>query len=119
MALDDFGTGYSSLAQLKTLPLDTLKVDKSFISNIEENNKDANLVKAIIDIANNLDLNVVIEGVETQKQCECLWQSRANIIQGFYFSQPVDKEKMTRLLSKTWEKSVYLTSIDLKVTPIL
>ncbi|MGB0495120.1 MAG: EAL domain-containing protein [Kangiellaceae bacterium] len=118
MALDDFGTGYSSLAQLKALPLDTLKVDKSFIADIENNNKDANLVKAIIDIANNLDLGVVIEGVETQSQCECLWQNRANIIQGFYFSQPVTLGIMNKLLSKTWNRADYLNNLDLNVTSL-
>lgn len=118
LALDDFGTGYSSLAQLKTLPLDTLKVDKSFIQNIQNSAKDANVVKAIIDIANSLELSVVIEGVETQQQCDCLWQSRASIIQGFFFSKPVNFNVMAKLLDKKWEKSSYLSNIAYNVTPL-
>lgn len=78
LALDDFGTGYSSLAQLKTLPLNVLKVDKSFIQNVENNKQDGNIVKAIIDIASNLELDVVIEGVESKEQCDHLWRSRAS-----------------------------------------
>jgi len=118
LALDDFGTGYSSLAQLKTLPLDTLKVDKSFIQNIENSVKDANIVKAIIDIANSLELSVVIEGVETQQQCEYLWQSRASIIQGYFFSKPVSHKDMSKLLIKKWEKLKYLPNFAHNVTSL-
>lgn len=118
LALDDFGTGYSSLAQLKTLPLDTLKVDKSFIQNIQDNPKDANIVKSIIDIANSLELCVVIEGVETMHQCDYLWQSRASIIQGFFFSKPVSFSAMAKLLEKKWTKSSYLTNVADNVTPL-
>lgn len=116
LALDDFGTGYSSLAQLKTLPLDTLKVDKSFIQNIQNSVKDANIVRAIIDIANSLELGVVIEGVETKQQCDYLWQSRASIIQGFFFSKPVNYTAMAKLLDKTWKQSSYLSNTAHNVT---
>ena len=118
LALDDFGTGYSSLAQLKTLPLDTLKVDKSFIENIQTSSRDVNVVKAIIDIARSLDLGVVIEGVESQSQCDYLWQCRAKIIQGYYFSKPVTSEKMTALLNKKWKRSSYLTKVADNVTSL-
>jgi len=118
LALDDFGTGYSSLAQLKTLPLDTLKVDKSFIQNIQNSVKDANIVKAIIDIANSLDLEVVIEGVETKQQCDHLWQSRASVIQGYFFSKPVNPLIMAKLLSKKWDRANYLSNVANNVTPL-
>jgi len=113
LALDDFGTGYSSMAQLKELPLDTLKVDKTFIKNIQSCSKDANIVRAIIDIANSLELEVVIEGVETIEQCDRLWQNKARITQGFLFSEPVDQNAIPELLNKKWNKSTYLTlSVD-------
>lgn len=116
LALDDFGTGYSSLAQLKTLPLDTLKVDKSFIHNIAHNPQDGNIVKAIIDIASSLELNVVIEGVETQEQCDYLWQYRANVIQGFFFSRPLDAKALGFMMAKQWNKSEYLSNTADNVT---
>jgi len=118
LALDDFGTGYSSLSQLKELPLDTLKVDKSFIHNIQHNEQEGNIVRAIIDIANSLNLSVVIEGVESQEQCEYLWHSRANIIQGYFFSRPVSHLVMKDLLTKKWDKSSYLPHASTKVTPL-
>jgi len=118
LALDDFGTGYSSLAQLKILPLDTLKVDKSFINNIHKSKRDGNIVKAIIEVANGLDLNVVIEGVETQEQCDYLWQCRASVIQGYFFSKPVDQSTMYELLEKKWEKQNYLSKTALNVTSL-
>jgi len=118
LALDDFGTGYSSLSQLKELPLDTLKVDRSFIQNIQHNEQDGNIVRAIIDIANNLNLSVVIEGVENQEQCEYLWHSRANIIQGYFFSRPVSNLVMKDLLTKKWDRKNYLSHVSTNVTPL-
>jgi diguanylate cyclase (GGDEF)-like protein/PAS domain S-box-containing protein len=116
LALDDFGTGYSSLAQLKTLPLNVLKVDKSFIQNVESSKQDGNIVKAIIDIASNLELDVVIEGVETKDQCDHLWKSKARIIQGYFFSRPVKHLELESMLSKKWETSEYLNDIVDNVT---
>lgn len=116
LALDDFGTGYSSLAQLKTLPLNVLKVDKSFIQNVENNKQDGNIVKAIIDIASNLELDVVIEGVESKEQCDHLWRSKARVIQGYFFSRPVSHLELEKLLSKKWETSEFLNDIADNVT---
>ncbi len=116
LALDDFGTGYSSLAQLKTLPLNVLKVDKSFIQNVENNKQDGNIVKAIIDIASNLELDVVIEGVESKDQCDHLWRSKARFIQGYFFSRPVHHLELEKLLSKKWETKEYLNDIADNVT---
>jgi len=116
LALDDFGTGYSSLAQLKTLPLNVLKVDKSFIQNVGNSKQDGNIVKAIIDIANNLELDVVIEGVETKDQCDHLWKSKARIIQGYFFSKPLPYLELEKLLPRKWETSEYLNDIADNVT---
>jgi len=116
LALDDFGTGYSSLAQLKTLPLNVLKVDKSFIQNVENSKQDGNIVKAIIDIASNLELDVVIEGVESKEQCDHLWRSKARVIQGYFFSRPVSHQELEKLLSKKWETSEFLNDIADNVT---
>ncbi|TQV85596.1 EAL domain-containing protein, partial [Aliikangiella coralliicola] len=118
LALDDFGTGYSSLAQLKALPFDTLKVDKSFVDNIELDHQDAKVVKAIIDIAKTMEMNVVIEGVESKLQCEYLWKNRAYIVQGFYFSRPVKANLMPELFRKTWHKEEYIGKLISNVTPL-
>ncbi|MDQ7047992.1 MAG: EAL domain-containing protein [Enterobacterales bacterium] len=118
LALDDFGTGYSSLAQLKILPLDTLKVDRDFVKDIGTDPREGKIVKAVIDIAKGLDLDVVVEGVETKEQCEYLWQNNAKIIQGYFFSKPVTPEAMTELFSKSWPQSTYLSPNIAKVTPI-
>ena len=118
LALDDFGTGYSSLAQLKLLPLNVLKVDKSFIQGIEDNKQDGNIVKAIIDIASNLELNVVIEGVETKEQCDLLWKSRARIIQGYFFSKPLKSQELEKLFHRQWSVSEYLMAVTDNVTSL-
>ncbi len=118
LALDDFGTGYSSLSQLKALPLHTLKVDKSFVDNIETNKQDEKVVKAIIDIAKSMEMDVVIEGVESRTQCEYLWKKRAYIVQGYYFSRPVRPSSMPELFNKRWSRDEYLTDIAINVTPL-
>ena len=116
LALDDFGTGFSSLSQLKTLPFDTLKVDKSFVDNIESNTQDAKVVKAIIDIAKTMDMEVVIEGVESKSQCRYLWNNRAYVVQGFYFSRPLKADLVAENFSRRWDKHEYLGEIIPNVT---
>ena len=116
LALDDFGTGYSSLAQLKALPFDTLKVDKSFVDNIENDSQDAKVVKAIIDIAKTMEMEVVIEGVESKSQCEYLWLSGAYIIQGFFFSRPVRGNLMPEIFDRQWHKAEYIGKLTENVT---
>jgi diguanylate cyclase (GGDEF)-like protein/PAS domain S-box-containing protein len=88
-AIDDFGTGYSSLSYLKKLPIDLLKVDRSFIMNIPEDKDDIAITKTIISMANHLNLNVIAEGVENLQQFEFLKQQGCNFYQGFYFSRPL------------------------------
>ena len=94
LALDDFGTGYSSLNYLKKFPIDVLKIDRSFIQDIEIGVKDKNIVKAIIDLSHVLGLKVVAEGVETIKQADILQDIDCDILQGFLFSKPLPKDKL-------------------------
>jgi diguanylate cyclase (GGDEF)-like protein len=92
IAIDDFGTGYSSLRYLSKLPVDTLKIDRSFVSDMTEGNQGLSLVSTIINLAHSLDLKVVAEGVETQQQSELLRGLRCDEMQGYLLSRPVPKE---------------------------
>ena len=87
--MDDFGSGYSSLNMLSSMPIDVLKMDKAFIQNIEHEEKDIQLVKLILDIAKNLNVPVVAEGVETKSQLELLRKLGCRLVQGYYFSRPL------------------------------
>lgn len=98
IAVDDFGTGYSSLSFLKRFPIDQLKIDKSFISQLTSNSHDANIAKALISLAHNMDMHVVAEGIETLEQLNFLNERDCDIGQGFYFSHPLSAKDMTRLL---------------------
>jgi diguanylate cyclase (GGDEF)-like protein/PAS domain S-box-containing protein len=100
LALDDFGTGYSSLAQIKQFPIDTLKVDRSFIRNLSQNSEHKAIIEAIIAMGKTLSLNVVAEGVETMAQDEFLREHVCDEMQGFYFSKPVAPDQFTDLLRK-------------------
>ena len=88
LSIDDFGTGYSSLSYLKQFPIDKLKIDRAFVMDIESNNDDKILAKSIIDLAHNLNLSVIAEGVENDQQLKIIEQLGAEEIQGFYFSKP-------------------------------
>jgi diguanylate cyclase (GGDEF)-like protein/PAS domain S-box-containing protein len=99
IALDDFGTGYSSLAYLRRFPIDEIKIDKSFVRDIDSTSGAASLVQAIIGIARSLDLGVVAEGVETPAQHRFLRKHGCDRMQGYLFSRPLPAEEMVRLLS--------------------
>lgn len=88
-SLDDFGTGYSSLSHLKDLPVDKLKIDRSFINDINVDKQDENLVKSIIQLAANLGIVAVAEGVETKQQLDWLKENGSMLLQGYYFSRPI------------------------------
>jgi len=88
LSIDDFGTGYSSLSYLKQFPIDKLKIDRAFVMDIESNKDDKVLAKTIVDLAHNLNLTIVAEGVENQQQLEIIETLGAEEIQGFYFSKP-------------------------------
>jgi diguanylate cyclase (GGDEF)-like protein len=98
MALDDFGTGYSSLAYLSKLPLDTLKIDRSFVHGMTEKPDDTSIISTIISLAQSLRLKVVAEGVETEQQAQLLRLLRCDQVQGYLFSPPVPAEKIESLL---------------------
>ncbi|MFT6153537.1 MAG: diguanylate cyclase (GGDEF)-like protein [Bermanella sp.] len=88
LAIDDFGTGYSSLSYLKKFPIDTLKVDQTFVHNLEQDSNDQSIVRAIIDLAKHLNLKTVAEGVETEAQWRFLKSLECDFIQGYLFSKP-------------------------------
>jgi len=98
IAIDDFGTGYSSLAYLKEFPVDTLKIDRSFVKDLEHQNNDRAIAHAIVNLAQALNLSVVAEGVENDLQLKILAELNCDIIQGYYFSKPLNAEDMTRML---------------------
>ncbi|MDB4838208.1 EAL domain-containing protein, partial [Marinomonas sp.] len=89
ISLDDFGTGYSSLNYLRSLPIDEIKIDRSFISDLAENEQAQVMVKSIMDLASSFNLKVVSEGVETREQIEVLSNLGTTFYQGYYFSKPV------------------------------
>jgi diguanylate cyclase (GGDEF)-like protein/PAS domain S-box-containing protein len=103
VCLDDFGTGYSSLSYLIRLPIDTLKIDRSFISGIEDKGGRSNVVETIIKLAKNLEMEVVAEGVETSGQFNQLSALRCDQAQGYLFSKPVPAGKATELLRTSSE----------------
>ncbi|MFW5995137.1 MAG: putative bifunctional diguanylate cyclase/phosphodiesterase, partial [Spirochaetia bacterium] len=98
LLIDDFGTGYSSLAYLRRLPVDVLKVDKSFVDRICESKSDQQIVRAIVSMARSLQLSVLAEGVEDTCQLEHLREIECDFIQGFHFSRPVSAEKFRSML---------------------
>ena len=91
--MDDFGSGYSSLNMLTSMPIDALKMDKAFIRNIKPGNKDMKLVELVLNIAKNLEVPVIAEGVETEEEYKMLKAAGCDIIQGYYFSKPVPPEE--------------------------
>jgi diguanylate cyclase (GGDEF)-like protein/PAS domain S-box-containing protein len=105
LAIDDFGTGYSSLSYLHRFPLDTLKIDRSFISVMEEDGEGMEIARSIVPMANNLRLDVVAEGVETIQQVALLKKLQCKYGQGYYFSRPLSAEGIAALLAAdlTWQ----------------
>ena len=99
-ALDDFGTGYSSLSYLKRLPFDTLKIDQSFVHDIETDPNDREIVQTIMNIARSMKISVIAEGVETPMQALLLRQFGCHIFQGYYFAKPQPLEKFLAELSR-------------------
>jgi EAL domain-containing protein (putative c-di-GMP-specific phosphodiesterase class I) len=105
LAIDDFGTGYSSLSYLHRFPLDTLKIDRSFISSMEDDGEGLEIARTILPMANNLRLDVVAEGVETGEQVALLKKLHCKYGQGYYFSKPLSAEGTKALLTGelTWQ----------------
>jgi EAL domain-containing protein (putative c-di-GMP-specific phosphodiesterase class I) len=100
VAVDDFGTGYSSLSYLRKLPIDSLKVDQSFVRQITTGGDDVAIVTAVINMARSLKLKVIAEGVETRTELEFLKAHRCDEVQGYYFSKPVPARQFAALLER-------------------
>lgn len=111
LAIDDFGTGYSSLSYLKSFPIDTLKIDRSFIANISKDPKDRAIVAAIIAMAEKLQLNVVAEGVEDLEQTSFLEDNQCNIFQGFYFSKPKSASETGQIFKKAYTQDINAAAV--------
>ena len=107
ISIDDFGTGYSSLSYLKKFPINTLKIDRSFVITIDSDPDDAAIVEAIIALATTLNLTVIAEGVETQGQLKTLNGFHCDIIQGFYFSKPLPAEEITMLMQGPLDSTLF------------
>jgi EAL domain-containing protein (putative c-di-GMP-specific phosphodiesterase class I) len=101
VAIDDFGTGYSSLSYLKRLPVDTLKIDRSFISGLNSDLEDEVLVSGMINLAHALGLRVVAEGVETEQQAARLKAMECELAQGYQFYRSLTAEAATSLLANS------------------
>jgi PAS domain S-box-containing protein len=99
LSIDDFGTGYSSLSRLRRIPVDTLKIDRAFISNMDSDPENHEIVRAIIMLAHNLGLKVVAEGAETEVHVNLLKDLNCEMAQGYFFSRPADDQAMLKLLA--------------------
>jgi EAL domain-containing protein (putative c-di-GMP-specific phosphodiesterase class I) len=106
LAMDDFGTGYSSLSNLHSFPINTLKIDRSFITHMVENNENAEIVRTIAGLAQNLGMDVVAEGVETMEQLEILRALGCKYGQGYFFSKPLDTQDAEGFICETYSPTV-------------
>ena len=100
LSIDDFGSGYSSLNLLKDIPADVLKIDREFFNGTVNSKKGRAVISSVVDMAKNLEMNVISEGVETQDQIDFLQEIDCNMVQGFYFSKPMKLKDFDEL----WEK---------------
>ena len=99
ISIDDFGTGYSSLSYLKKFPIDTLKVDQSFVRDIGEEEDSETITSLIISMAHTLKLRVIAEGVETDAQASFLMENRCEFAQGFFYNRPIKTSQINKLLT--------------------
>ena len=104
IAVDDFGTGYSSLSYLKKFPIDTLKIDRSFIMDVDQSENDAAIVKAIMLLAETMQLNVVAEGIETLEQLRVLDSYGCKYIQGYFFSRPLPVREFVDFVTEDFKE---------------
>jgi len=109
ICVDDFGTGYSSLSYMKRLPLNTIKIDKSFTQNIPDDQNDVEICQAIMTLSHSLGYEVVAEGVETAEQLQFLVDRSCNYAQGYYFSKPVRADEFAKAAAGIKEKLIVNT----------
>ncbi len=110
LSIDDFGTGYSSLSRLQRFPVDTLKIDRAFISRMDSDLETYEIVRIIVMLAHSLGLKVVAEGVETQEQVDMLKQIGCELAQGYLFSKPVSQQDIQQLLMSNWTPNGHICS---------
>lgn len=108
ISIDDFGTGYSSLSYLHRFPINTLKIDRSFVTKMADNNENTEIVRTIVVLAQNLGMDVVAEGVETKEQLELLRSLGCENGQGYYFSRPVDSENAAKFIGDTYSEAMIM-----------
>ncbi|MGB8454560.1 MAG: EAL domain-containing protein [Anaerocolumna sp.] len=107
ISLDDFGTGYSSLNYLTSMPINTLKIDKSFIDNISSNEKDSFIAEAIIQLAHSIEVDVIAEGVEYEEQLRVLKDKKCDIVQGYIYSKPLLSSRLLAILDSSDINTLY------------
>ncbi|WP_416140819.1 EAL domain-containing protein [Halomonas sp. HK25] len=100
IAIDDFGTGFSSLSYLKHLPINKIKIDRSFVREVDSDHRDAAIIKGVVFMASMLGLDVVVEGVETASQYAHLGRLHCETFQGFYFARPMPIEAVVAFLEE-------------------
>jgi EAL domain-containing protein (putative c-di-GMP-specific phosphodiesterase class I)/DNA-binding response OmpR family regulator len=118
IGIDDFGTGYSILSYLKQLPIDTLKIDRSLIRQLDTSGSDEAIVAAIVALGRSLGLEVVAEGVETPGQLQILAHHGCEVAQGFYFSRPLPADKCSELLLDVAQRSSLTDTLRLRIAPL-
>jgi diguanylate cyclase (GGDEF)-like protein len=120
LSIDDFGTGYSSMSYLKRLPVDEVKIDKSFVLNIDENSDDRAIVKATIELAHSLGLEVIAEGVDSQRAVDILIELGCDAAQGFYVGRPQSAINLLKWhVESSWGQALYRHDDDQPVAPIV
>jgi EAL domain-containing protein (putative c-di-GMP-specific phosphodiesterase class I) len=110
-AIDDFGTGYSSLAYIKKMPIDIIKIDKSFVFGMLENHADYQIIMSTIAMVKNLGLTVIAEGVETAAQLRSLTENKCDLIQGYYFSKPVPEIDLIEFIQEYTNNGYWKTQV--------
>ena len=118
ISIDDFGTGYSSLGYLMRLPAREIKIDKSFVMNMDSDPGNATIVRSTIELAHNLGLEVVAEGVETLATWNTLKELGCDIGQGFYFSKPLPPEKLPKWVNNQATAWAFATSVESTQAPV-
>jgi len=115
LAIDDYGTGYSSLAYLRHLPVDELKIDKTFVMGMARDPSDGVIVRSTIDLAHNMGLTVVAEGVEDEDTLDELKRLRCDVVQGYWLSRPLEQVKLVEWMKTSpWTRVLHAEAAPLR-----